>query len=178
LRNFDASDRPDSRSRYALDDALRNTIVQTNNYLAETHEAANMFATVFLGILDPQSGDIRYINGGHEPPVIATAGKIAARLQRTGAAVGMMPDMAYAVEEIRLQAGELLFLYTDGLTDAQNETGELFGRERLAQLVSGTFDTAGAFIDGVNRHLEQHMGATARFDDITLVAVRRALELR
>jgi serine phosphatase RsbU (regulator of sigma subunit)/CHASE2 domain-containing sensor protein len=176
LRNFDEADR--SRNPYPLNDALRNTVEQTNNYLAETHADANMFATLFLGILDPGNGNMRYINGGHEPPVVVCDRKISARLNRTGPAVGMMPGMSYAVEEIHLHDGELLFLYTDGLTDAQNEKGELFGRERLAQLINGSFDTADAFIAGVTRRLNQHMGAAARYDDITLVAVRRSLELK
>jgi serine phosphatase RsbU (regulator of sigma subunit) len=177
LRNFAAAERPDGCNRYTANDALQNTVQQTNDYLANTHDDANMFATLFMGIIDPENASMRYVNGGHEPPLVVSETGIRARLKRTGPAVGMMPDMSYAVEEVHISRGDLLFLYTDGLTDAQSEEGVLFGRERLTQVINGSFDTADAFIQGVNQRLNRHMGPAAQFDDITLVAVRRKLEI-
>jgi serine phosphatase RsbU (regulator of sigma subunit)/CHASE2 domain-containing sensor protein len=178
IRDFDRFSQPEDAAPAGPEAALLNTIHQTNNYIATTHDDASMFATLFLGALDPRSGRLQYVNCGHEPPVVISSGKIQARLKRTGPAVGMIPEVAYAVDSICLEGGDFLFLYTDGLTDAQNEKGELFGRERLTLMINGAFDTAETFIERVNRRLDQHAGATARFDDITLVVVRREPEFR
>ncbi|MBW1842222.1 MAG: SpoIIE family protein phosphatase, partial [Deltaproteobacteria bacterium] len=75
-----------------LDTCLTNTIGETNNYIVHTHERSGMFATVFLGILDPKTGLLKYINGGHEAPMIIDRNGGKTRLEKSGPAVGMYPD--------------------------------------------------------------------------------------
>jgi serine phosphatase RsbU (regulator of sigma subunit) len=132
-----------------------------------------MFATIFLGILDPENGNLKYVNCGHEPPVVVRQGTVKSRLKPTGPAVGMMPDMAYHVAESRFDRGDMLFAFTDGLTDAENESGELFTRERLLDLLTVADESAAALTERVKQHLGNYIAGAAQFDDMTMVAVRR-----
>ena len=109
---------------------LKNIILNTNNYIAETHQNANMFASIFFGILDTESCEIYYINGGLDAPfVINNKGEIINRLLPTGPVVGMFPDMEFNVKSLHLNKGDILFAFTDGSTDAKNSKQELFGEE-------------------------------------------------
>ena len=83
-----------------VQEQLLSIILNTNNFIAEHHGKSNMFATLFFGILDPDSGSLYYVNGGHEPPAILDKdGWIIQRLMPTGPAVGMFPDMEFKVEQ-------------------------------------------------------------------------------
>src|SRR6185436_15575783 len=101
-------------------DALCATVQGTNDYIARTHDRANMFATAFVAVLDPATGALEYVNAGHEPPAIIGAGGVRARLAPTGPALGLMPGLAFGVSTERLAAGETLFAYTDGVVDARD----------------------------------------------------------
>ena len=91
-----------------------------------------MFATLFFGILNPDSGVLYYVNGGHEPPaVMAKDGAIIQRLMPTGPAVGMFPDLEFRVEQLQMDKGDLLVGFTDGTTDAKSYIGEQYSEERL-----------------------------------------------
>jgi serine phosphatase RsbU (regulator of sigma subunit)/CHASE2 domain-containing sensor protein len=153
--------------------SLLNTIRQTNNYIANTHGDTGMFATLFLGALDTQTGVLTYINCGHEPPMVLCREEISERLKPTGPALGMMPDLEYQVDRIRLQPGETFFAFTDGLTDAQDPSGELFGRNRLEEVLRTQAADAKTLIDGIVRAVAQHIAGADPFDDLTLVVVRR-----
>jgi serine phosphatase RsbU (regulator of sigma subunit) len=111
---------------------LLRTVRLTNDYIARTHGRSNMFATLFFGVLDPASGSLLYINGGHEAPILLGDGGAKARLTPTGPAVGMMPDMPFEVRETRLEAGEGLLAFTDGVTDARGAPWGLFEKRSRA----------------------------------------------
>jgi phosphoserine phosphatase RsbU/P len=153
---------------------LLNAVVFTNSYIAQTHSHTNMFTTLFFGILDPATGILRYINGGHEPPAILGAGGIKARLTPTGPAVGLFPDVSFEVRQIDLEAGDMLLAYTDGVTDARNPSGERFTQERLLLLLEQPLTSAAALLDTVESCLQVYIADAVQFDDITLLAVRRA----
>jgi len=115
---------------------LLTIILNTNNFIAEFHGRSNMFATLFFGVLDPGSNILYYVNGGHEPPVIlGKDGAITQRLSPTGPAVGMFPDMEFKVEQIQFKEGDSLVGFTDGTTDAKNNSGEQFTEERLLDFI-------------------------------------------
>lgn len=101
-------------------------VERTNNYVAENHLQMSMFATLFFEVLDPDTGLLSYVNGGHEPLFILNQDGIKHCLNPTGQAVGMMPDMKFRVEQIQLQPGEILIGYTDGVTEAKSPEGKLF----------------------------------------------------
>jgi len=159
-----------------VQEELLNIILNTNNFIAEYHGRSNMFATLFFGILDPDSGVLYYINGGHEPPVMMDKdGTIIRRLMPTGPAVGMFPDMAFQVEEIQMNKGDLLVGFTDGVTDAKDSAGNLFSEERLLKSIAVPWTSIFSMFFELNTELHKHIGEQNQFDDITLIAFRRKL---
>ena len=156
---------------------LNNTIGFTNEYIARTHGRADMFATVFFAILDPQAGILHYLNGGHEPPLILRSGAVRVRLTPTGPAVGMVSDMSFGIERAEIDPGETLFAYTDGLTEARGADG-FYGEARLhALLRQHSGSSAATLLDHLARAVAQHTGTLERFDDLTLLAAQDRLIL-
>lgn len=151
------------------------TVRQTNAYITDNHGEAGMFATLFLGILDPATGRLTYVNGGHEPPLFLQDGRPVAYLKATGLAVGALPDSPYRTESIVFHPGDGLVLYTDGVTDAEGAAGVRFSKQRLAGLVSGKGDDARTLLDSVIAALNAHVGTHAPADDITLLCMRKTL---
>jgi sigma-B regulation protein RsbU (phosphoserine phosphatase) len=155
---------------------LLDIVLSTNNFIAEYHGRSNMFATLFFGILDPGSGILYYVNGGHEPPVVMDKeGAIIRRLMPTGPAVGMFPDLEFHVEQIQMEAGDLLIGFTDGATDAKNSAGELFSEERLLRCITAPWTSIFSMLFELNTELKKHIGNQDQFDDITLISFRRKL---
>jgi serine phosphatase RsbU (regulator of sigma subunit) len=106
---------------------LLNIIVSTNNFIAEYHGKSNMFATMFFGVLDPETRTLYYVNGGHEPPIIFDVnGNVIQRLMPTGPAVGMFTNLDFKVEHVNFNEGDMLVGFTDGTTDAKNASGKPF----------------------------------------------------
>ena len=157
----------------AVHTTLLNAVMLTNSYIAQTHSHTNMFTTLFFGLLDPATGELSYINGGHEPPAILAPGGIKARLTPSGPAVGLFPDIGFEVRQTHLEAGDMLIAYTDGIPDARNPSGERFTQERLLVLLEQPISSAAALLDTIDGHLKVHIAEAVQFDDITLLATRR-----
>ncbi len=157
-----------------LDPAKRieNAISLTNNYIAETHGEANMFCTIFFGILDTNSGVLRYINGGHLPPVMINQRGVKEKLTLTGPAVGLTTGTNYKVGEVSFEPGETMFAHTDGLTDTVNLDGKYFDIEELIPLFTGD-GALSALLEQVQNRLKEYSSGTMQIDDLTLLAVRR-----
>jgi len=153
--------------------SLQNAVDLTNNYIATYHSNSNMFATVFFGLLDPESGELRYINAGHEPPLLISDGRLKTRLRPTGPAVGMLPDMDFHIEHVILSPGDSLLLYTDGITDALSPSQEQFAEPRLIEAATSPAPSAQALIQNVMDALDRHIGDHEQYDDVTLLAVQR-----
>jgi phosphoserine phosphatase RsbU/P len=172
-----AKTRQDARSRLPSigTQALKNAMERTNNYIAETHWRTNMFATIFFGVLDPCTGKLIYINGGHESPFVCNAqGKIKQRLDKTGPAVGVFPKAEFRIELVQLEPGDILLGFTDGVIDARSPQRERYTEQQLCQLVESTaIDSATALLDKVDTSVHAHIAEVDPFDDITLIAVRR-----
>lgn len=162
--------------------ALKNAMDLTNDYIAKNHADSNMFATTFFGMLDPQTGQLVYVNGGHNPPAIVSTvdgqTTIKARLKPTGPAPGMFPNVDYKMGQVMLEPGDTLYCFTDGCTDAKDPGGHLFGEKRLMELVSEPSGSAAELVERVDDALHVHIAEAAPFDDITMIAVRRCCEAR
>lgn len=159
-----------------VQEQLLNIVLNTNNFIAEYHGRSNMFATLFFGILDPDSGVLYYVNGGHEPPVVMDKdGTIIRRLMPTGPAVGMFPDLEFSVEQIKMEKGDLLVGFTDGVTDAKNSVGKLFTEERLLKSIASPWTSIFSMFFELNTELYKHIGSQNQFDDITLISFRHKL---
>ncbi|MFD0688694.1 PP2C family protein-serine/threonine phosphatase [Actinomadura fibrosa] len=156
---------------------LINAVRGTNGYLTRNHLSQGYFATLFFGVLDPGTGTLVYINGGHNPPVIFGAGAAEpVTLELTGPAVGVVPDCGYAVGHAEIGPGQTLLIYTDGVTEARSAGHEFFGEERLMEVVRGSSGSGAELLDGLERSLRVHVGEAEQFDDITMVAVHRPEE--
>ncbi len=151
---------------------VKNAISLTNNYIAETHGHTGMFATVFFGILDPRTGILTYINGGHLPPMLINAHGLKGTLERTGRAVGATPDTEYATGEAVIEPGDTFFAYTDGLTDTANLAGEYFSAQDLVPLLAED-QALSALLAQIPTQIEGTSTGAHPSDDITLLAVRR-----
>ena len=152
---------------------LQRALRLTNNYIAETHHASGMFATLFFGILDPHNGRLMYVNGGHEPPLILRSGNVRESLCKTGPAVGAIPGCHFDVQIVQLDPGEMLFAFTDGAPEAKDPRGEFFGHERLLQILRRCGSSSHELVGAIEADLHRYMGGATQFDDITLLAVRR-----
>jgi len=162
--------------RTNVHDRLLEIILNTNNYIAQIHGQSNMFATIFFGILDPESGLLHFINGGHEPPLILNSeGEIIKSLDPTGPAVGLFPDLQFSVESIQLNCGDILFGYTDGVTDAKSKTGELFTMERMINTIKPPRSSVFSMIFELEAALNNHIGGQDQYDDITMISFKRKI---
>lgn len=124
-----------------------------------------------------KAGLLTYINGGHEPPVVIGVHGIKATLSPTGPAVGMLPDLDFSTQAIQLEHNDTLFAFTDGVTDAQSETGEFFSKERLMDVLVEPAVSAEAFLKRIVDQIQRHITGVEQYDDLTMLAVRRKKHL-
>jgi len=148
--------------------------LQRVNNLLCLENASEMFVTVFYGILDTRTGNLAYSNGGHNPPYVLRSDGRAELLAGTGDMVlGALEQSAYREKTATLGAGEAIFLYTDGVTEAMDAAGTLFSDQRLAALLGEVnAATPEQVIRGVVESVKRHSGETPQSDDITALAVR------
>ncbi len=136
----------------------------------------NRYATLFLGSINPADGSMRYVNAGHNPPLLIPArGQAIHRLEPTGPMVGLLPGAAFSEGRATMAPGDVLVVFTDGVIDAEDVHGNELGEEPLVELVRGCDPDAGAediFEQLLVRTL-QHMQGTGFKDDVTLLVIKR-----
>lgn len=134
-----------------------------------------LYTTLFVGIYEPNTKRLRYVNAGHNPQFALRLGKLD-RLASTGTPIGLLPGRGYTQQEIQLASGDFLFFYTDGIVETENEAGEQFGPERLERLLIDTVTADPAGPDAVLQRVESAVrtfrGAAEPFDDATSMVVR------
>lgn len=175
----------------ALYMALSRTLIRifADQYQAEPHKvlsAANrrilsdtvndLFVTVFYGVLDPMTGEMVYCNAGHNPPFVIQAqnGRAAFPLTRTAIPLGIMEQEDWGQGHVSLLPGDVLILYTDGVTEAQDEFEAFFGEERLQAVVRAHLDRPAEVIeDKIVMAIDDFVGDAPQIDDITLMVVIR-----
>ena len=162
----------------ASHDSLVATISAVNKYLAE-NIPANRFVTLFYAELDPASGALSFLNAGHNPPLIVHAAGTVEQLASGGLPLGIKPDAEYREGRTQLQHGDVLCIYSDGVTEATSPTGEEFGPTRLYEVVSRNIDASAAGIrDRIESALTKFAQGTSAADDITLVIVKRQTQAK
>lgn len=146
----------------------------TNNYIARLHGRMNMFATVFMAVIDPQYGYLTYVNAGHEPGLVIAPDGSVQELRPTGPALGMMPDESFTAVDLILERGHTLLAFTDGLVETHSPSGELFGNERLREALRAQAGTpASALIPSLVETLQGFGRQREPHDDLTLLAATR-----
>jgi len=167
--DFYAHNKPDEiRSSKAR---LKNAVSLTNNYIAETHGQTGMFATVFFGILDLDTSTLTYINCGHLSPLLLDQHGVKRMLDPTGPALGAVSDAEHVVQQVHMNPGDLLFAYTDGLTEAENSAEQIFQLSSLFPLLAAPEALAEVLRQALVR-VEAHVSEVNQFDDITMLALR------
>jgi sigma-B regulation protein RsbU (phosphoserine phosphatase) len=154
-------------------DDLGAVMTLANRQICEGNDEM-MFVTVFMGMLDLKTGRFIYVNGGHNPPVIYHNGKFEYLAVEENCVLGMMDDIDYEQQEIQLSKGDILYLYTDGVTEAMDENNGQYGEERLLTCLNGTECSCNLqkLLERVKADLGEHVGNAAQSDDITMLTVR------
>ncbi len=154
-------------------------VLRRVNEALVTDVPPNMFVTCFYAILEPESASLSYANAGHDLPCLHRTSGEAEELRATGMPLGLMPGMGYEEKETILKSGEAALFYSDGLVEAHNPKGEMFGFPRLQSLVS-KYGEERSLGDSLLEVLHSFTGGEgwAQEDDITLVTLRRAAESR
>ena len=166
-RRRDVTGRADARREH-----LRRTVTLTSEYLAGTHGDTNVFATVFFGIVDGETGELDYVNAGHEPPAICGAGRFE-QLAPTGPALGLLPGLVFELGRARLEPGEHLLIWTDGVTEAKSTAGALLGDGAVLELARTPAGSAGEALDRMLSLVDHHAAGAEPADDVTLLVIRR-----
>ena len=144
--------------------------------LADTR--AGLFVTVFYGVLDPTSGELMYANAGHNPPYLLSAcdGNMIQELDRTGVPLGIIDGGKWQQRVVRIAPGDVLLLYTDGITEAQNAQEAFFDEDRLREVVRANQGRSAPDIqDSVIAQVSAFVGDAPQYDDITLMVIVRAV---
>lgn len=152
---------------------------RVNKELAR-HNESFMFVTVFCGILDVSSGELRYSNAGHNPPLVMREGEKAEFLTGgAGTVLGVDAGASYERDCVTLRPGDTLYLYTDGVTEAFDKKGEMFTEERLHEEISARRgDSVEELADGMLRRIKVYAAGVPQSDDITIVVMRYLHPLR
>jgi serine phosphatase RsbU (regulator of sigma subunit) len=160
----------------ALDSSSPGEMLQRVNEALFPYIPANMFVTCFYAILDPERGNLTYANAGHDLPYLHRDGE-AEELRARGMPLGLMPGMGYEEKQTILEAGEAALFYSDGLVEAHDPKGEMFGFPRLRELVA-EHGEAGSLEEVLLEELYSFVGeGWEQEDDITLLTLRRSASL-
>lgn len=156
--------------------SLAEAVALANDQLSAENEEG-LFVTVFAGILELNTGDFTYVNGGHNPPLLLEGDMLSyLPLTKKSPVLGMMEGIPFEEKKMCLGKGSRLFLYTDGVTEAMNVSGQMFTKERLEKKLSLLSAKAepGEVIEDVLLEVQRHAGAAEQSDDITMVALNYA----
>jgi sigma-B regulation protein RsbU (phosphoserine phosphatase) len=149
------------------------TLAAANVQIARDNHAM-LFVSAFYAVLETGGGRLTFANAGHNLPFIRRADGRVEEVMSRGMVLGIMDDMTYDEAATTLAAGDILLLYTDGITEAMNAAGELFGKARLIDAVRRAAPTvAQDLIDAILAAVRAYIGDTAQADDLTIVTVKR-----
>ena len=153
---------------------------EANEKLCEGNDA-EMFLTAWMGYLDLKTGLVKVANAGHNPPVLIRDGKAEYVILKPGLMLAGMDGMTYREQEVQLQKGDILYLFTDGVTEAMDEEENLYGEERLLELLSfgdeypeatNENGVVSAVCETVSEDIDRFVKGAEQSDDITMLCIR------
>jgi serine phosphatase RsbU (regulator of sigma subunit) len=132
-----------------------------------------MFVTMFVGLVDLQTGHLHFCNAGHNPPVLVGDGTADFIEMEPNAPIGLWPELQYVGEEIADISNHPFFVYTDGLNEAENRQQEQFSDERLLEILQTTpFESSSQMIEMLREAVEAHRDGAEPNDDLTMLCVK------
>jgi sigma-B regulation protein RsbU (phosphoserine phosphatase) len=158
----------------AIDGRSPAAAIARANDLILADARSELFVTVFYAILDPNSGRVAYANAGHMPPLLVrAAGGPVEDLRTHGMALGILPDIHFEDQAVELAPGDTLVFYTDGVIESSDVNQQMFGRERLCEVLNAhRTEPAAQLAQSIDRSIAAFVGDTPPFDDLTLVVAR------
>jgi phosphoserine phosphatase RsbU/P len=169
MSSLHAAVRAQSQTRASISEVMG----EINQYIFE-NSPSNKFLTLFYGDLDPDTGTLRYSNGGHNAPIFVRCSGELERLDKGGLPIGMMQGSVYQEESVVFEPGDVLVIYSDGITESINERDEEFEEERLIDVVRNNLGRSASGIrDRIDEALSRFVGTTAPVDDMTLMIIKR-----
>ncbi len=145
-------------------------IMQTINEVSCQNNRSNMFVTLFVGVLHLPTGVLRYCNAGHDAPIIVGSGPLTVSAHMP---VGLFDTVYYHTQQCQLTPGAVLFLYTDGLTEAKNRQHQLFGADRVNDVLSSSTGLSPQeLVTTMSARVNDYMRGTSQSDDLTMMAIR------
>ena len=154
-------------SGYALNTAIK----KTNNELCQTNNAG-MFLTAFVGIINIETGELEYVNAGHNPPLVRINDKYEYLQTDINIVISALEDFEYKSSSILLKQNESIFIYTDGITEAQNSNEEFYGEERLINIINKELLSPQDTISMIKHDINDFCNEAPQFDDITMLCIR------
>jgi serine phosphatase RsbU (regulator of sigma subunit) len=163
------------RTRLAMGQNLAAIAESLDREMAST-AGSRLYVTLFLGIFDPVTRRLRYVNAGHNPQFVLRPGQALEKMHATGIPVGLLAGRGYTHRDVTLAGGDLLFFYTDGCVESENEADEMFGADRLEALLVSIGSSGPSTPDRVLQQVEEAVtsfrGTREPNDDATMMAVR------
>ncbi len=158
----------------AIGNPIASDAIRRANDLIAEDDRSSMFVTLFYGVLDPNKKTLTYVNAGHNPPLVLGRGSGDIKmLEAKGIALGVMPDIELEEKEISLRKGDIVVLYTDGVTEAINNKEEQFGQDRLIEVIAQSTNlSAQDLIDRIEEEVTVFAQGQPQFDDFTLVVLK------
>jgi sigma-B regulation protein RsbU (phosphoserine phosphatase) len=162
------------RGQTAILNTVSETIVRSNRLIYQSTDPEK-FATLFYAVLDAPGGALAFCNAGHEYPMLFKSGTEApTRLVTGGMALGVLEEFPYEEGGARMEPGDTLIVYSDGITDAVDELEQPFGEKRLQECVrKHASDSAATIMERVVEAVKAHERGTPRIDDLTLLVIKR-----
>jgi serine phosphatase RsbU (regulator of sigma subunit) len=165
------------------DDPSQVILSANHRLVLDTH--AGLFVTIFYGVLNLSSGILSYCNGGHNPPYIldSKSGELKVKLVKTGIPMGIQEDSSWSMSSVEIDPGDVLVIFTDGVTELQNDHGEFYGETRLLQATQAIMRkspaeslSAQVILDNLIVEINRFLGGAPRSDDLTLLILVRNID--
>ena len=169
MSSVHAAVRAQTRARSTLNETMN----EINNYIFDS-TPLNKFVTLFCGALNPETGELEYSNAGHNQPLLVRTSGSVEKLDVGGIPIGIIPDAKYEGATVTFEKGDVLVIYSDGISESVNERDEEFGVERMIEVIRKNIDrSASGLRDRIDEALSRFVGTAAPVDDMTLVIVKR-----
>jgi phosphoserine phosphatase RsbU/P len=169
MSSLHAAVRAQAQTRRSISEVM----AEINEYIFE-NSPSNKFLTLFYGTMNPLTGELKYSNGGHNPPMLLRTSGEVLRLDKGGLPIGMMKGMEYQEDSVFFNLGDVLVIYSDGITESVNEKDEEFEEERLVEVVRHNLNRSASGIrDRIDEALSRFVGTMAPVDDMTLMIIKR-----